>query len=88
MGVTKEVVVGQAVRCGRYVGEVFLIVPPMKNPKRELRLVGVTQNVRVEQRHSDSVALRDDVSYVVKTTENGHEMYRWPRLGQMEAIDG
>lgn len=88
MAVRKEFVVGQRVRCGSYVGEVFLIVPPLKNPKRALSAAGVTRNVRVEQRHSDRLALRDDVSYIVRAEERGGEAYRWPRTERMEALDG
>ena len=89
MGVIKEFVVGQAVRCGRYVGVVCLVVPPMRNPKREMKAAGIKALSGINQYHSDQLPLRDHESYIVKSVRpGGFIRYTWPRLGRMEAIDG
>lgn len=72
------------------VGEVVLIIQPLREPRREVfRHLPIGSGVKVAIRHADDLkdTLRDHVSYIVKFERSGLTFYSWPKVKNIMLAD-
>lgn len=83
--------VGQRVRLANgEVGEIAVIVPPVRNPLIELRrALGHVSNIHIRHGNDRYTPLRETESYIVRVKNKaGRWCYTWPPAAKLEACDG